>query len=86
MQLTTYKVNENGLQEIKAFLGENHKLGEAHFNHSMLRAWANESEFQLDQGNPATIEIKAYDSVHGHTQEYTISDAGLDSYTEEIDD
>lgn len=45
----------------------------------MLQAWAQEAEFQLGEGNPATIEIKSWNSIHGYTQEYRISDAGLDA-------
>lgn len=86
MKITTYTVNEQGLSEIKEFLAANHKKGGDHFDREMLEAWAQEAEFQLGEGNPASIEIKAYESIHGRTQEYTISDAGLDAHTEEIDD
>ena len=86
VQVTTYTVNEQGLNEIKEFLAANHKKGGDHFNREMLEAWAQEAEFQLGEGNPASIEIKAYESIHGRTQEYTISNAGLDARTEEIDD
>lgn len=86
MKITTYTVNEQGLNEIKEFLTANHWFGGDHFDREMLKAWGKQAEFQLSEGNPATIEIKAYESVHGRTQEYTISDAGLDAHTEEIDD
>lgn len=71
-------VNEHGLQEIKEFLADNHKKGGDHFDRDMLIAWAADAEFQLAEGNPPMIEIKSWDSVHGRTQEYTISDAGID--------
>lgn len=86
MKATQYTVNEAGLAEIHAFLAENHKKGGDHFDHDMLRAWAADAEFQLGEGNPATIELKSQDSVHGRTQEFTISDAGLDAQEIEIDD
>jgi hypothetical protein len=86
MQVTTYTVNEQGLNEIKEFLADNHKKGGDHFDRGMLLAWAADAEFQLAEGNPATIEIKARDSIHGRTQEFTISDAGLDAETVEIDE
>jgi hypothetical protein len=86
MQVTTYTVNEQGLNEIKEFLADNHKKGGDHFDRGMLLAWAAEAEFQLSEGNPATIEINARDSIHGCTQEFTISDAGLDAETVEIDE
>lgn len=85
MQTATYTVNAIGLNEIKAFLAANHKKGD-HFTSDMLYAWAEEAEFQLSEGNPASIEIRAHDSIHGHAMEYRISDAGLDAETAETDE
>jgi hypothetical protein len=70
-------INETGLVEILDYLAANHKKGRAHFTPDMLRAWAAEAEFQLAEGNPASIELKSWDSVHGYTQEFTVSDAGI---------
>ena len=86
MQATTYTVNEQGLDEIKKFLAANHKKGGDHFDRDMLLAWAADAEFQLAEGNPATIEIRSWDSIHGYTQEYCISDAGLDAQVVEVDE
>jgi len=86
MQVTTYTVNEQCLNEIKKFLAANHKKGGDHFDRDMLLAWAADAEFQLAEGNPATIEIKSWDSIHGYTQEYCISDAGLDAQVVEVDE
>lgn len=86
MKVKNYTVNEQGINEIKEFLKENHKNGGEHFTQSMLHAWAAKAEFQLAEGNPAMIEIKAWDSVHGYTQEYRISEAGLDCEEVEIDE
>ena len=86
MKATQYAVNEAGLAEIHAFLAENHKRGGDHFDRDMLLAWAADAEFQLAEGNPATIELKSQDSVHGRTQEFTISDAGLDREEIEIEE
>ena len=69
-------VNEQGLKEIRDFLAEHHKRGD-NFSRSMLLAWAADAEFQLSEGNPASIEIRAYDSVSGRAEEYTISAEGL---------
>lgn len=81
--MKTITVNDHGKDEIKNFLAENHKKGGGHFTSDMLNAWAADAEFQLTEGNPATIEIRSADSVHGRTQEFTISDAGLDVETGE---
>ena len=86
MQVTTYTVNEQGLNEIKEFLADNHRLGGEHFDREMLLAWAADAERHLDENGRATIEIKSWDSVHGYTQEYRISDAGLDAQVVEIDE
>ncbi|MFT3819838.1 MAG: hypothetical protein QM750_19870 [Rubrivivax sp.] len=86
MQVTNYSVNEHGLNEIRQFLAENQKLGGDHFTRDMLLAWAADAEFQLSEGNPATIEIKSWDSVHGYAQEFRISDAGLDATTSELEE
>jgi hypothetical protein len=83
---TRFTVNEQGLNEIKEFLAENHEKGGDHFTRSMLLAWAADAEFQLSEGNPATIEIAPWDSIHGRTQEFTISDAGLDAELVEIEE
>ena len=79
MKYTIATVNETGLAEIKEFLSQSHKKGGDHFTREMLSTWASEAEFQVGEGNPPTIELHARDSVHGRTQEYTISPAGIDT-------
>jgi hypothetical protein len=71
-------VNANGLRQIRQFLAENHKKGGEHFDDAMLRAWAADAEFQLGEGNQASIEIRAFDSVSGRAEQFTVSDDGLD--------
>ena len=83
MRYTNYSINAAGLAEIHAFLAAHHKKGGDHFDRDMLRAWAADAERKLSEGNSPTIEIKSWDSTSGHTEELTISDAGID--TEYID-
>lgn len=71
------RVNEAGLKEIHAFLAERHKLGGDHFDRNMLLAWAEDAEYQLGMGNPATIELKSWDSISGHTECFTVSEDGI---------
>lgn len=71
-------VNATGLKEIRNFLALNHRLGGEHFTDEMIRAWARDAEFQIAEGNPAAIEIKARDSVTGATLTYDISEDGQD--------
>ena len=75
----TRTVNATGMEEIKEFLADRHKLGGDHFTSDMLRAWAADAEFQLAEGNSPTIEISSRDSASGRTETYTISDAGLEA-------
>lgn len=85
MKATIKTINENGLNQIKTFLVENHKDG-AIFDDNMISAWATDAEFQIGEGNPASIEIFRSDSVSGRTVEFTISDEGLDSEEVEIEE
>lgn len=85
MQYTNRSINDAGLAEIHAFLAARHKLGGAHFDRDMLRAWAADAERQLSEGNSATIEIKSWDSTSGHTEEFTVSDAGIDCHSFRIE-
>ena len=86
MRASIRTINAAGLAEIHAFLAGNHKLGGDHFTADMLSAWAADAEFQLAEGNSPTIEIKSWDSVSGHTELFTVSDAGLDTELVEIEE
>jgi len=86
MKAKQYSVNEQGLNEIKEFLASNHKKGGDHFTREMIQAWAADAEFQLGEGNPAMIEIRSFDAVSGHTETFTLSDAGLDCAEIEIEE
>ena len=86
MKVKQYSVNEKGLAEIQAFLAARHKLGGDHFDRSMLQAWAQDAEFQLGEGNPASIEIRSFEAISGHTEDYTISEEGLDCEEIEIEE
>jgi hypothetical protein len=84
-------VNGAGLEEIRAFLLENHKrpelyTGDGESTMNMLRAWARDAEFQLCEGNTPRIEIRSFNSASGVTVEYTISDAGIDQVEIEVED
>lgn len=84
MQFPTKTINAVGLAEIHAFLAARHKLGGDHFTPAMLRALADEAEFQLSDGNPASIEIRSCDAASGHNEEFTVSDAGIDAAMIEV--
>lgn len=79
MKALIYTVNDNGLNQIHQFLAEHHKKGGDHFDNDMLRAWAADAEFQLTEGNPASIELRSWDAVSGHTETFTISNEGMDA-------
>jgi hypothetical protein len=72
-------INQIGLNEIAEFLKSNHTtFAELEPAASELSAWASDAEFQLGEGNPASIEIPARNSVTGAPIEFTITDAGID--------
>ena len=79
MQVAHKTINAIGLAEIHAFLAAHHKLGGDHFTPAMLSAWADDAEFQLAEGNPASIEIRSWNAASGHTEYFTVSDAGIDT-------
>jgi hypothetical protein len=85
MKVAIYTVNDRGLGEIQAFLAKYHVYGGDHFAADMLRAWAAQAEFQTSEGNSPTIELRAWESVTGRTQEHEISAAGRDIEMVEID-
>ncbi len=86
MKFEKKTINEKGLQQIHDFLGEYHKKGYEHFNREMLQAWAADAEFQLSEGNPASIELKSWECITGATKEFTISSDGIDIEIVEIED
>ncbi len=62
--------------EIAQIIRNNQINGESLSNDSRaIEARLNEAEFQLGEGNPASIEIKARDSVHGVVQDIELSPA-----------
>lgn len=70
-------VNAIGIKEIQEFLAANHKRGAA-LGDREVKAWAAQADFQLGEGNTPTIEICGHDSKSGHTETFTVSDAGCD--------
>ena len=80
-----YTINETGIREIESFL-----LKTTHNPHGlsedMLQAWASAAEFQLGEGNGASIKVSSFFSKSGRTETYTISDAGIDCHKSDYDD
>lgn len=79
-------VNEQGINEIKELLAANHKLGGDHFGPAELGAWASEVERHLSDGNGAYFEIRASDTVSGHTEIHYLSDDSIEWAGEDDDD
>ena len=73
-----YTINQAGIAEIKGFLSAAHKP--KYFDESMLSAWASAAEFQLGEGNGASIEISSFFSKSGRTETFTVSAAGIDAH------
>jgi hypothetical protein len=79
-------ISENGINQIHQFLAGHHKKGGDYFDRSMLKAFVEEAEFQLAEGNPPSIELSSWETVSGRTETFTISDEGLDFEEIEIED
>lgn len=86
MKITTYSINENGLNQIHAHLAASHKLGGDHFTRDMLLAWAAHAERNLSEYGAAEFEIRAWDSVSGHTELCRITGEGFDAEETEIEE
>ena len=78
MKIKNYRINESGLNEIRAFLASNHKLGDDHSIREMMIAFAADAERSKNAGQDATIELTRCDFDHGYTMTYTVSDDGFD--------
>lgn len=75
-------INKAGIDEIAEFLRANHKKGDKIANSiCCLFYWVQEAEFQLSEGNPASIELKSWYSVYNYTQTFTVSSEGIDVIT-----
>ena len=71
-------VNPEGMRQIAGFLFENHNKGLLICETpSMLQAWANDAEFQLENSGEGSIEVLARDSVTGHTQSFVVGRSGF---------
>ena len=75
---TLRTINAAGRAEIRGFLTNNHQRAAGGFTTAQLDAWMAEAEFSLAEGNDASIELRASLSIHGHTQTFCVSPAGID--------
>jgi hypothetical protein len=69
-------VNETGLMAIQVWLSERMINGDL-LGPDNIGALATEAEFQMGEGNPPCIELRAWESVSGHTEEFTIPADGI---------
>ena len=66
--ITSYQINDAGLTFIAEELGQRHKqFSTSAPTREMLLAWAADAERSVEHGNGAEFEIRAWDSVSGHT-------------------
>ena len=76
-------INDTGREEIRSFLADNHQRAAGGFSTAQIDARVREAEFSLAEGNDASIELWFADSVHGHTQTFYVSPAGIDEQDDE---
>jgi hypothetical protein len=67
------KVNQIGLDAIRAYLLEAHKQG-ASLTDDNINAWAMEAE----KGERAQFELRAFEAVSGHTEVFDLPNEGFD--------
>jgi hypothetical protein len=84
--MSNIRINTTGINQIRQFLADNHKLGGDHFDAAMLRAWAGEAEDCYAAGNGAAIEIKSWDTWRGHAVTLEIREDGYDIIPSTSDD
>jgi hypothetical protein len=69
-------VNETGLMLIYEWLAERMINGDL-LDPYNIGAWARDAEFQMGEGNPPCIELRASQSVSGHTETFTVPSNGI---------
>ena len=83
MQITIQTINAAGLKEIAEFLRESSTISNP--GADQIAAFARDAEFQLAEGNGASIELAARQSLTNRPVTFTVSDAGIDTLMQEIE-
>lgn len=74
-----FVINQNGRSQIRNFLQDNMKdFTDSYICEDALDYWCQQAEFQLSEGNGATIELKPWEAWKGYTIEFSISGEGID--------
>lgn len=84
-----HTINTNGMQQIVKQLKAQCKpnvfdgwldddLIGSRRSQEMLSSWATELEDVLNSGNGDEIEISQHDTISGHTEHLSVTDAGID--------
>lgn len=80
-------VNVTGWFEIEQFLLENHVDGHKIAGRvEKMRPFVRSAEWLMQNGGRPTVEIRSTDTISGKPRCFTVSDAGIDTYTNEDDD
>jgi len=69
-------INPAGLEHIRAWLADHMKNG-GNLGAAEIAAWATAAEFQMSEGNPPSIELRASQSVSGRTETFTVPANGI---------
>lgn len=76
--MSTIRINTTGINQIRQFLADNHKLGGDHFDDAMLSAWAADVERNYSEQGEAEFEIRGMYSVTGNPVICRLSSDGYD--------
>ena len=77
------RVNERGMQHLKAWIEATSLPDHCHTDQSNLEAWAQEAEESMGNGNPPMVEMHASMTVSGTPETFTIPADGV--YEQAID-
>lgn len=85
------RINSVGVEQIRRFLIENHKRGAELYSEDspeskkFLSAWADQAEQSAGNGSGPSIELRAWDSVSGITQNFVVGSDGIDEDDEQAE-
>ena len=69
-------INPAGLEHIRAWLADR-MINGGNLGAAEIAAWARDAEYQVSEGNPPSIELRASQSVSGHTETFTVPADGI---------
>jgi len=83
MKMIVKVINDNGLEQIKAFLIKHHASGGTDLERHILESWGYDAEYEMSNGRPPCIHLRSWEAIDGCARDFLITNEGID--TREID-